>query len=114
MANLKAKAWKTFSKWVRNRDPFCVTHLVMGSKVPTQNAGHFWHTVLDFDEENVNGQCINCNKYNSGRLAEYSRYLLDKLGKDKFDALDIRHTRALAGEKRTDEEYLTIIDKYKL
>lgn len=110
--NLHRKAWDTFSKYIRKRDPYCVTHLVLGNKVPSQNAGHFWHGVLDFDEENINGQCINCNKWNSGRLAEYSTYLLNKLGKKKFDALDIRHTRALAGEKRTDEEYLAIIKKF--
>jgi len=110
----KKKAWKVFSAWIRNRDPYCVTHLVMGKKVPTQNAGHFWHAVLDFDEENINGQCINCNKWNSGRLAEYSKYLLQKIGKDKFDALDIRHTRAIGGEYRTEADYQAIIDKYKL
>lgn len=109
---LKKKAWRTFSKWIRNRDLFCITHLVMGKKVPSENAGHYWHAVLDFDEENINGQCINCNKWNSGRLAEYGTYLRKKLGNKKFDALDIRHTRALAGEYKTDQEYQNIIKKY--
>ena len=106
------KAWKAWSAYIRKRDPFCVTHLVLGKKVPSENAGHFWHAVLDFDDENINGQCINCNHWNSGRLAEYSTYLLNKLGKKKFEALDIRHTRAIGGEGHDEEFYQSIIDKY--
>ena len=109
---LRDKAWKVWSIWIRKRDPWCVTHLVIGKKVPSENAGHFWHNVLDFDEENINGQCINCNKWNSGRLAEYSTYLLNKLGKKKFDALDIRHTRAIGGEGHDEAFYQSIIEKY--
>lgn len=111
---LHKEAWDVFSKWIRKRDPYCVTHLEMGIFYPSQNAGHYWHGVLDFDEENINGQCVNCNKWNSGRLAEYARYLINKLGYKKFDELDIRHTMAMKGEKRTDEEYRAIIEKYRL
>ncbi len=107
--SIHKKAWNVFSKWIRNRDPYCVT-----CGAPSQQAGHFWHGVLDFDEENISGQCIRCNHFLSGNLAQYSIYLLRKLGKKKFEALDLRHTRALAGEKRTDEEYNTIIEKYSL
>lgn len=110
--NYKDKAWKVFSEYIRTRDPYCVTCLIEGKKVPSQNAGHFWHNVLDFDEENVHGQCIRCNHYYSGNLAQYSVYLLQKLGKKKFDALDIRHTMALKGEKRSDSDYIKIIEKY--
>ena len=110
---LRDKAWKVFSQWIRKRDPYCVTHLVMGKQVPSENAGHFHHNVLDFDEENINGQCINCNKWNSGRLAEYSIYLLKKLGKKKFDALNIRHFRAMKAEKHDEQYYQDIIDKYE-
>jgi len=110
---LRDKAWSTFSKWIRKRDPFCVTHLVMGKKIPSENAGHFWHAVLDFDEDNINGQCVNCNKWNSGRLAEYSKYLIEKIGIKKFKELDIRHTMAMDGEYRTEEDYQNIIKKYE-
>lgn len=79
-----------------------------------ENAGHFYHAVLDFDEENINGQCVRCNKWMHGNLAPYSVYLLNKLGKKKFDALNIRHYRAMAGEKRYPQDYLDIIEKYKI
>lgn len=111
---LKDKAWKTFSIWIRNRDPYCVTHLVMDKKIPSENAGHYWHNVLDFDEDNINGQCVNCNKYNSGRLAEYSVYLLKKLGKKRYDALEIRHHRDMQSHKYDEQYYQNIIDKYKV
>lgn len=105
----KNKAWKTFSKYIRLRDKRCVTcHTGMA-----ENAGHFWHGVLDFDEENINGQCVRCNKWLSGNLAVYSTYLINKLGVKKFKELDIRHSRALSGEKRSVEDYEEIINKYE-
>ena len=108
------KAWKEFSKWIRNRDPLCVTHLILGEQVPSANAGHYWHGVLDFDEVNINGQCVNCNHWNSGRLAEYAAYLIKKHGVKEFQKLEKRHYLAMGGEYRTDEEYQAIIDKYKI
>jgi len=110
---LKDKAWAIFSKWIRTRDPLCVTHLVMGKQTPSENAGHFWHAKLDFDEININGQCVNCNKWNSGRLAEYSTYLIEKYGIDEFNALEKRKNMATRGEYRTEADYLAIIEKYK-
>lgn len=98
-----------FSKWIRNRDKKCVT---CGG--PPDHAGHFWHGVLDFDEININAQCAGCNTYRDGMLATYSTYLLDKYGLEEFNALKQRHYLALAGEKKTDEEYMAIIEKYTL
>lgn len=111
---LHKKAWRVFSKWIRTRDPFCVTHLIMGKQIPSENAGHYWHNVLDFDEININGQCVNCNKWNSGRLAEYAEYLIKKYGIEEFEELNKRHYLAMKGEKRTDEDYQKIIEKYTI
>lgn len=106
---MKAKAWRTFSKWVRERDCRCVT---CGSYEQLQ-AGHFWHACLDFDEMNINAQCLQCNHFKSGNLAEYSIYLLNKYGEKKFKDLEQRHYIALRGEYRSDADYQKIIDKYK-
>lgn len=106
---LKKKAWDTFSKWIRARDKACVT---CGSQNSLQ-AGHFWHAVLDFDEENINAQCSGYNHFKSGNLAYYQSYLRKKLGNEKFDALEKRHYLALGGEKRSAEDYKAIIEKYK-
>lgn len=109
---LRDKAWTTFSKWIRNRDPFCVTHLVLGKEVPSENAGHYWHGKLDFDEININGQCVNCNKWNSGRLAEYGTYLRKKYGIEEVESLETRKNQTGA-EYRTEEDYREIINKYE-
>ena len=106
---LHQKAWAVFSKWIRNRDKKCFT-----CNGNAENAGHFWHGVLDFDEENIHGQCVRCNKWLHGNLAVYSTNLLALLGKKRFDALTIRHYRAMGGEKRTEQEYNDIIAKYTL
>ena len=109
---LKDRAWNIFSLFIRNRDKKCVS---CGKVLPITElqAGHFWHNVLDFDEENINAQCSRCNHYLSGNLAPYSVYLLGKLGKKKFDALNIRHYWAMSGEKRSEQDYLDIIEKYQ-
>lgn len=107
---LHKKAWNTFSKWIRERDKICVT---CGSRNDLQ-AGHFWHACLDFDEMNINGQCVQCNYYKSGNLAPYSIYLINKYGVDAFKDLEKRHYLALRGEYRTEQDYLDIIEKYKL
>ena len=104
----KGKAWKVFSKWIRERDKRCVT---CGSYNDLQ-AGHFWHAVLDFDEMNINAQCKQCNHFKSGNLAPYATYLLNKYGLEKFNDLEKRHYLAMRGEYRSDKDYQKIIDKY--
>lgn len=111
---LRDRAWIVFSKWIRTRDPYCVTHLILGEKKSSENAGHYWHGKLDFDEVNINGQCVNCNLWNSGRLAEYTTYLIDKYGIEEFEALKQRKNIATKGEYRTEQDYLDIIEKYKI
>ena len=109
----KDEAWKVFSIWVRNRDPYCVTCKEEENKlVPSEQAGHFYHGVLDFDEENIHCQCIVCNKWKSGNLAVYSVKLLNELGEERFKALDQRHTMAMKGDKKDLKYYEDIIEKY--
>lgn len=105
----KSRAWKIFSQYIRLRDGRCVSCETGGA----ENAGHFWHNVLDFDEDNINAQCVRCNKWLSGNLASYSVYLLGKLGKRGFDKLNLKHTRAMKSNKLTIEDYEKIITKYK-
>lgn len=109
--DLRRKAWNVFSKWICDRDRgICVT---CGNRNANQ-AGHFWHGVLDFDEMNINLQCKSCNLFKSGNLAPYSLYLIKKHGIEKFEDLEKRHYLALRGEYRTDEDYRGLIEKYKL
>jgi hypothetical protein len=109
--NLKRKAWDLFSKWIRERDgDRCIT---CGSRNQLC-AGHFWHGVLDFDEMNINCQCKQCNTFKSGNLAPYSVYLIRKYGPKAFEDLEKRHYIALRGEFRSDSDYLSLIEKYKV
>lgn len=109
--NLKKKAWRIFSIWVRERDKqTCIT---CGSHNQLC-AGHFWHACLDFCEMNINCQCLQCNNFKSGNLAPYSVYLIRKYGQEKFEDLEKRHYLALRGEFRSDKDYLDICEKYKL
>lgn len=110
LERLKKRAWIVFSKWIRNRDKRCVTCI----KGEAENAGHFWHNILDFDEININGQCVQCNHHKSGNLAIYSTYLIKKYGIKEFKALDLRHTKAYGALKPTEEYYQAIIDKYTM
>jgi len=108
LQRLKTNAWTIFSKYIRLRDKKCFTC----PNGIAENAGHFWHNVLDFDEENIHGQCVRCNKWLSGNLAVYAVNLLKLIGKKKFEALDIRHTRAIGEDKHYEEYYENIIEKY--
>lgn len=107
---LKDRAWKVFSLWIRARDGKCVT---CGERSNLQ-AGHFFHNVLDFDEENVNAQCARCNKWLHGNLAVYANYLLNKLGQERFEALNLRHYKAIGGEKRSEKDFELLIKKYEV
>jgi hypothetical protein len=105
---LRDKAWKVFGDWIKERDNYtCVT-----CGQPGNQAGHFFHNVLDFSEENINCQCVRCNHWLSGNLALYSIYLLNKLGAKKFKELDKKHYRDMKAQKRPDSYYLKIIKKY--
>ncbi len=110
LAVLHDKAWAVFSKWVRARDGRCIT---CGS-YDTLQAGHFWHNCLDFDEMNINAQCSACNHYRSGNLALYAAYLLHKYGPEEFNKLEIRHYLSLKGDKKSEQDYLGLIAKYRI
>ncbi|HEX3861279.1 MAG TPA: recombination protein NinG [Stellaceae bacterium] len=81
----KRRAWQAMSKYIRARDPYCVT-----CPNPTTDAGHFQYNternqqlggnLLWFDERNINGQCAKCNRFAAGMLVPYNLYLQKKYG----------------------------------
>jgi hypothetical protein len=106
---LKAKAWKTFSAYVRKRDGKCVT-----CGAGAENAGHFIHghgKPTFFDERNCHGQCVRCNLYLSGNLIEYAAFMKSKYGWETVDALrELSHQVVKFGR----EYYEDIINRYKI
>jgi hypothetical protein len=82
----KAKAEKIFHRYIVLRDNrICFTCGKEGNE-----AGHYKHNKLDFDEINLNCQCTSCNHFKSGNLGEYAVRLIDKYGREKYDDLVFR------------------------
>lgn len=63
----------------------CVTCGAIGSYKEFQS-GHFQHS-LHFIEDNQHSQCIFCNGYNSGSMAKYTLYMIDRYGRDRVEEL---------------------------
>ena len=105
---LYAKAEKVFHAWIRERDKDkgCIT---CGG--PVEQAGHWKHGKLDFDEMNLNGQCRSCNYFRSGNLGIYTIRLIEKYGLEKVKDLE---RRAEIVKKYSVEELKEIIEKYKI
>lgn len=115
-AGAKKKAWQAFARYIRSRDPFCVT-----CGAPTTEAGHYKHTTdkgttktlggneLWFDERNVNGQCGVCNRWHSGRLDAYALYLEKTYGPGILQELQRKFN---IPRKWTMDEMLAIAEKY--
>ena len=106
LPKLKRKAWKLFSKYICKRD----NHICFTCDKAGNQAGHYKHGRLDFDEDNVHCQCARCNKWLHGRLDEYGERLRKKMGNKKFDALVLRANQF---NKYTRDELEKIIEKYK-
>ena len=110
---LKKALWDIFSKYIRLRDKgICFT---CGAEKHWKElqAGHFVHGVLDYDEMNINAQCVKCNLYNSGNGVEYTLRLIRKYGLEKVEDLKARATLALAGELYEDEWLKERIQHYR-
>lgn len=111
LKRLHKKAWRIFSEYIRRRDKgICFT---CGDKRPwkQQNAGHFRHDVLDFDELNIHCQCRRCNHFYSGKLDIYGRRLIELHG---LETLMDLHKRADEFKPYSQEELERIIYKYGL
>ena len=89
---LKRKVWQAISRYIRQRDPLCVSCLAEGKHVPTAHCGHYQYNTernqqlggnaLWYDERNLNGQCAGCNLFKSGNLSSYTLFMVDKFGPD--------------------------------
>jgi len=68
-------------------------------------AGHYYpsnqFSTLRFNEFNISGQCIACNRINEGNFENYTIHLPKRIGKEAFETLN-----ALAEkEKRTNHKW---------
>lgn len=112
LPKLKKKAQEVFNKWIRNRDKDCGCISCGGS---VDHAGHYFssghHSILTFDEMNVNGQDIRCNMFLHGNLIEYRKGLVRKYGVEKVEELENMEKRI---KKWSRSELEEIIINYKI
>lgn len=115
MKYIKISRQVIFNTYIRLRDKgkSCISC----NKRLTENydAGHFYtvknYSFLRFNEDNVHGQCGQCNQHLHGNLVEYSRKLKLRIGEKKFIELEeSRHKELLL----TKEEIQKLIARYKL
>lgn len=111
----KTKAWTAFARFIRARDPRCVS-----CGAPTTEAGHYFPNSdkpsqqlggneLWYHEQNVNGQCGTCNRWMSGNLSAYAVYLIEKYGSLLIPRMNVLYRTP---KKWTIEELLAIEAKY--
>ena len=116
VAQLRAIAVTHFHKYIRNRDEGkpCIS---CGS-FTTLQAGHFYsagnNPSVRFNEDNVHGQCKKCNYFLSGNLIPYRQNLIEKIGQERFDKLELNIQLSKRTSYKWDRFYLLeIIEKYK-
>lgn len=86
--NLLQKVFNTYIR-IRDKDKACVS---CAKPFNTKyDAGHFYsvgsYPNLRFNEDNVHGQCVQCNRDLHGNHAEYSLRLPERIGQERFNAL---------------------------
>jgi hypothetical protein len=93
VAQLLKIAQKHFNKFIRERDK--EQHCINCGRFTTLQAGHFYptstHSHLRFDEDNVHGECLKCNYFNSQSHSYGYRINLEKkIGKSEFEQLELK------------------------
>lgn len=117
VSQLKKKADKVFSLYIRTRDSFngvaeCITCGVQKPIAEMQN-GHFISrrvNSLRYDELNCNAQCYACNVMRYGEQYAYAKALDMKYGDGTAQSL---HGRRFETHKFTTAELLNIIEEYR-
>lgn len=110
----KQKLQKIFNTFIRMRDinKGCVScHTPLANR--KFDAGHFYPTTYEairFEETNVHGQCVPCNRNKHGNLHEYKKHITNRISVEQLQWLeDNRHNRL----KLTIPEIKEMIITYK-
>lgn len=96
---LKGMLWHVFSLFIRTRDKdkACIA---CSNHHDSKQAGHYApigsnDLELAFSEVNVNGECPDCNGFDTFHLVPMRKNLINRYGKDAIEQIDI-----LKGQKR--------------
>ncbi len=111
ISKLKAKLWKLFSLYIRQRDNYVCFTCGRKGEGSGMHAGHFvpksiGGIALYFHEDNVHAQCYNCNINLSGNQYEYAK----RLGIEKAEELLSLKNHIT---KWTESDYLEKISYYE-
>jgi hypothetical protein len=113
---LRLKAGKKFRAYIRKRDTGlpCIS---CGSRNVT-DGGHYYsagnYPALEFNANNVHGQCRKCNMFLSGNLIEYRKGLIEKIGCDGVEELDtLAAIYKQKGYKHDRFHLIEILEDYK-
>lgn len=117
---LLKKATEVFNRYIRERDSedgyFQCISCGRYKPIAKMHAGHFkpagLHTVVRFHEDNVHGQCGQCNTFRGGNLNNYREGLIKKIGLERVEMVEM-----LAKSTRVDKKdrfnLIWIIETYK-
>ncbi len=116
IAYLHGKATLYFNKYIRLRDHSkgCVS-----CDSPTfSDAGHFYpaghYPPLKYNENNVHGQCKQCNYFYHGNLIEYRKLITNRITKTQLLELDYKVALYKRNGYKWDRFFLIeIIETYK-
>lgn len=107
----------TFNTFIRLRDngKECIScDTILNSKKKKFDAGHLFnannHWNIRFDSQNVNGQCVKCNKHLHGNLLPYRKKLIQRYGQETMDRLELA---AYKIRHFTKDELEDILNHYK-
>lgn len=117
--DLIKEAQECFNKWVRLRD-FEQPCISCGAPPPDlsklhagRDAGHFRSTGsashLRYHPDNCNAQCVSCNQWGAGKAVDYRIRLLERIGRERVEALECNN----AVKKWDKDELREIRDTYR-
>lgn len=97
-SNWKQKFQTIFNTFIRLRD---INKGCVSCHTPLTNrkfdAGHYYPTTYEairFEETNVHGQCVPCNRNKHGNLHEYKKHITNRISVEQLQWLeDNRHSR---------------------
>jgi len=88
------RADKLFSEYIRLRDNFqcqkCGRFFPEGKGL---QCSHYWsrsHENTRFDGENAIAVCAGCHLFFHGNPGDYYQFMINRLGKEKYDKLQLR------------------------